>query len=145
MNNSNGLWLAFAAMLPMTACIFEPGGLVPREAEPAPAARGGRLMPPATLACERNDLTSYTGIVTEYRRTESMTRVVIRTDADTTETVEVQHDAAASAYLINGKPFTTDDWRRIESAAGVLKPGTRITAWVCLDGVTEAVLDWRPI
>lgn len=107
-------------------------------------ARSARLMPPATLACERNELTSYTGRVTSYRRTADMTAVVINTDAGTTEKVEVRHADAATVYLLNGSPFTDADWPRIESEDGELLPGTRVTAWVCLDGKTAPVLDWRP-
>ena len=73
-----------------------------------------------------------------------MTTVTIRTDADTMETVEIRHERAADAFLINGMPFRTDDWAKIEKKDSALLPGMRATAWVCLDGKTETVLDWRP-
>lgn len=103
----------------------------------------GRIMPPATLSCERNDLTSYAGVVSRYTRGERDIVVTIETDADTTETVSI-NNFDADSFLLNGNPFEEKDWRKIEEENGRLREGIKVIAWVCLDDATPAVLDWRP-
>jgi hypothetical protein len=113
----------------------------------AEAGRGGRLRPPATLACDRNHLTSYTGVVTGYRREARQTWLEISTDEDTVEAVTVDHAGQADAsaqFLLRGEPFTAGDWARIEKTRGQLLGGVRATAWVCDDGATAPVIDWQP-
>lgn len=118
-------------------------GVVVRPQEP-----GGRMMPPAGLKCDRNDLTSYHGRVLAYRRHKGSTFLRIRTDFDTTETVTLRHpgtDDPSKFYLLNGDPFTRNDWRRIEKSKTVLKPGLRANVWVCRGNSTiPPVVDWRP-
>lgn len=128
----------------ITASLTVCGGEQSGASEPAETRRAARLMPPATLKCSRNDLTSYTGLVIQYTRTPDSTSIVIRTDADTTEKIVVRHDNPANAFLLEGAPFAVEDWQKIESEAGVLHLNMRVTAWVCLDGKTQPVLDWRP-
>lgn len=114
-------------------------------AEP-PASTEGRLRPPP-LACDRNHLTSWRGVVSGYRRGEQETWLQISTDEDTVESTTLEHPDAADAsgfYLFNGQPFTADDWSAIESAPGTLREGMRATAWICDDGVTPPVIDWQP-
>lgn len=120
----------------------EAGLPVEATAQPAAApaaAPAGRLAPPEGLPCDRNHLTSYSGRVKEYVRAPERVTVTIDTTSDTTETVSVKGE---SQFLIEGKAFQSGDWTRIESAPGVLRPGTSVNAWVCEDG--QAVLDWRP-
>ncbi len=117
----------------------------PAEDGAAPPSRGGRLAPPAGVTCDRNNLTSYAGIVTNYRRQSGKTSMVFRTSAGTTESVVLQHRGTSDPsrwYLIGGVPFTAADWNRIEERKGVLKPNMSAVAWVCTDGPT--VVDWRP-
>lgn len=117
----------------------------PPEDEVAPPARGGRLAPPAGVACDRNKLTSYAGTVASYRRRNGKTTLVIHTSAGTIETVVLKHPGSSDPsrwYLIGGVPFTAADWNRIERRKGVLKPNMSAVAWVCTDG--PAVVDWRP-
>jgi hypothetical protein len=114
-------------------------------AEP-PATSEGRLRPPP-LACDRNHLTSWRGVVSGYRRGEQETWLEISTDDDTVEATTLAHPDAADAsgfYLFNGQPFTAADWDAIESAPGTLRQGMRATAWICDDGVTAPVIDWQP-
>jgi hypothetical protein len=116
----------------------------------APATRqdrkaGGpsRQRPPEAFACEPNDLTAYTGVVVRSQRQRERTTLRIRTDWDTTEEVAVPHHGAADAaasFRYAGRPFTANDWERIESSSGVLRPSTRATAWVCKDG--KVLVDW---
>lgn len=113
--------------------------------EVAAAPRGGRLAPPAGVACDRNQLTSYAGRVTGYRRQRGRTTLVIHTSANTIETVVIKHPGSSDPsrwYLIGGVPFTAADWNRIERRKGVLKPDMSAIAWVCTGGPT--VVDWRP-
>ena len=112
------------------------------------AAAGGtdsRLRPPSSLACDRNQLTSHTGVLRSYVRGETVTEIGIHTDEDTDESVSVPSKGAfpAPAFLANGKPFVAADLARLESAPGVAREGLRLTAWVCLDGRTPPVIDWQ--
>lgn len=109
-------------------------------------AGAGRVRPPAELSCPRDLLTLYAGQVQRYQRGKDHTRLVIRTDWDTTETVTLAHpgsDDPAAWFMIDGQAFTAPDWARIESRPGHLRPGMRVSAWVCKDG-RNATLDWAP-
>lgn len=111
----------------------------------ASASRGGRLTPPAAVTCNRNELTSYSGKVTSYKRRRGKTVVVMHTSADTTEHLTIQHGAVddpSRYYLVNGTVFTSRDWSRIERKKGQLHPDMSAVAWVCKNGTT--FIDWRP-
>ena len=106
-----------------------------------------RERPPQHVACARDHLTSYAGVVTEYRRENGRTMLTIRTDWDTTERVELKHpgtDDPSRWFLLRGTPFRPGDWKEIEIEPGRLRPKMRASAWVCDDG-TNPVVDWgRP-
>jgi hypothetical protein len=108
----------------------------------------GRMMPPSGLKCDRNDLTSYDGKVLAYRRRKGSTFLRMRTNFDTTEAVTIRHpgtDDPSEFYLLNGEPFTRNDWRRIEKRKKVLRHGMRANVWVCRGNPTiQPVVDWRP-
>jgi hypothetical protein len=108
----------------------------------------GRMMPPSGLKCDRSDLTLYDGRVIAYRRRKGSTFLRIRTNFDTTEEVTIRHPATddpSKFYLINGQPFTKNDWRRIERRNKVLRPGMRANVWVCRDNpAIQPVVDWQP-
>ena len=107
----------------------------------------GRMMPPPAVSCDRNQLTSYSGVVTAYQRRHGMTLLAIHTDWDTDESVELKHaggDDPSRQFLLSGRPFTESDWQRIESAPGILNSGMRATAWVCVDGENPTLIDWQP-
>jgi len=109
--------------------------------------RGGRLAPPAEISCDRNQLTSWTGEVSGYRRQEKSTWLEISTDEQTVEQTTIEHDGALDAsahYLLWSEPFTQADWPAIETAPGKLINAMRATAWICLDGRTPPVIDWQP-
>lgn len=117
----------------------------PAEQSAAGGAARGRLAPPASVACDRNELTSYAGPVTHYRRLRGKTVVVIDSESGA-KTVTLRHrgsDDPSASFLIGGKPFTNDDWKRIEERKGELRAGLSAIAWVCRDdgGTT---IDWRP-
>jgi hypothetical protein len=104
---------------------------------------GARQRAPGSFTCDRNDLTSYTGVVRDYRRGTDSTALTIRTDFDTTERVLLKHpgtDDPSRFFRMQGEPFTSADWSRIESKKGVLREGTRASAWVCADG--RVMVDW---
>ena len=122
---------------------FEPGQ--PADNTSASRSRGGRLAPPAGVTCDRNELTSYAGKVTSYKREKGKTLLVMRTSADTTERITVAHkgfDDASRFYLIDGNAFTSRDWTRIEASKGKLRDKMSAIAWVCKNGTT--FIDWRP-
>jgi hypothetical protein len=103
-------------------------------------------MAPSAVSCDANQLTSYFGKVTGYKRGKTSTWLRIATDYDTVEEVSVPNGGAKDAsahYLYAGRAFTAKDWARIESMPGVLRAGTRATAWVCSDGKTPPLVDWN--
>jgi len=111
-----------------------------------PADRG-RVAPPAILACDRNQLTSYNGQPAHYQRDESATFITVATDWGTHESIEITHpapDSIQNYFLLNGEAFPASGWQKIEAEPGVLLPGLRVIAWVCADGTTQPVVDWRP-
>jgi len=101
----------------------------------AAPARGGRFAPPAAVTCDRDNLTSYSGSVTMFRRTRTGTSIRIATDADIVETVT----SRAPKYLVNGEPMKAADWKR----SGVGKGG-RAIVWVCSGASVATTIDWRP-
>lgn len=107
-----------------------------------------RIGPPATLKCDRSDVTLYDGRVLAYRRRKGATFLRIRTSFDTTEEVSILHpgtDDASKFYLIDGEQFTREDWKRIEVRKGRLKSGMRANVWVCRDNPSvQPVVDWKP-
>jgi hypothetical protein len=112
----------------------------------AAAAAGGRMMPPARLSCDSRDgLTSYFGHVVAYRRSAKQAWLRIATDYGTTEEVSVPLAGAAdtSHFLLHGATFTAKDWPAIERRPGVLRKGTRATAWVCLGSKNPPLVDWN--
>ena len=107
------------------------------------AQEGARQRAPESFACDRNNLTVYTGIVRNYRRQPGATTLTIRTDWETTEQVSLTHagtDDPSRFFRLQGEPFTPADWSRIEAGKGVLREGTRASAWVCTDG--RVMVDW---
>jgi hypothetical protein len=111
------------------------------------SAPAGRLRPSPSLACDRNNLTSYSGVVSGYRVDPDNTHFEISTDEDTVEALAVDHDGQADGrahYLLWGAPFTAADFAQIEKSPGVLIDGIRVVAWVCEDGKTPPVIDWQP-
>ena len=104
---------------------------------PALVQATGRVMAPPSLACDRNQLTSYFGKVVGYKRLEAGAWLRIATDYGTIEEV------TARDFLYRGQPFTARDWARIERKPGELRDGVRATAWVCSDGRTPPLVDWN--
>jgi len=107
-----------------------------------------RLMVPAQLKCNRDDVTLYDGRVFVYRRRKGSTFLRVRTNFSTTEDVTIRHPGTtdpSTFYLINGSAFTGSDWKRIEKRAYVLRPGMRADVWVCRGKPTiQPVVDWHP-
>ena len=70
----------------------------------------------------------------------------MRTDEETTESFTLRFlkgEDATHGLLIEGGPFRTEDWARVEQSPGKLRSGMRAIVWVCDDG-SRPVLDWRP-
>lgn len=115
---------------------------------PETAAPASRLRPSPQLDCDRNHLTSYSGVVSGYRRNPGSTWLEISTDEDTVEAVIVPHDGLGGAtahYWLWGAPFSASDSASIEASPGVLIKGMRAVAWVCDDGKTPPAIDWQPV
>ncbi len=104
----------------------------------------GRLRPPPTLPCSRDELTSYTGRVTSTpsrtARRRSSSTPMSRQPRRSRSCIAGSKDASAS-FLIGRAAFTPKDWERIEQAPGTLRKGQRATAWVCTNG--KGVVDWE--
>jgi len=107
-----------------------------------------RQRPPRAISCERNDLTSYSGKVTSYSRTDARLQIRIRTDWDTDESFTIlvaKGEDPAKKFLLRSAAFEAGDWKRIESAKGQLRPGMRATVWECkTGGVSVLTIDWEP-
>ena len=85
-----------------------------------PVAAQGRLRPPANVGCDRNNLTSHTGVLKKFTRDKAQAKLTIQTDDATTETVTVP----------------------VEKIAGhAPKTGERLTAWVCTSGAVT--IEWE--
>lgn len=113
-------------------------------------ARQGRLAPPASLSCDRNHTTSFTGRITAYSRSSRRIFIRVRTDEQTTEQFTIRlgrGQDAAGKFLFQGEAFRTGDWKKIERGRGQLKPGMRAIIWACRnanDDIQAELIDWRP-
>jgi hypothetical protein len=107
-------------------------------------------MPPASLTCDRNHTTSFTGRITAYSRTSRRILIRVRTDEQTTEqfTIRLERgEDAARKFLFQGEAFKAGDWKKIERMRGVLKPRMRAIIWACRDDkddIHAELIDWRP-
>ena len=73
----------------------------------------GRLRPPENVGCDRNELTSYTGVLNQFSKSKTHVTLTIRTDEATTEKVKVPNEKIG-----DHEP----------------RKGERLTAWVCTSG-----------
>lgn len=108
---------------------------------------GRRLAPLPSVSCDRNQLTSWFGVVSGYRTDTGQTWLQITTDYDTVEAVTLKHPEqsdAAGFYRLWGEPFQKSDWSVIEQTSGTLVTGMRATAWICEDEQTPPLIDWQP-
>lgn len=109
--------------------------------------RAGRLRPPASIKCDRNRLTSYSGVVTSFRQLRGRTTISLRTDWDSTETFTLRHArrnrTPYELMLLRAEPFKQQDRDEVFTSNGRLKPNMRVNVWVCDDG-TNPVIDWQP-
>lgn len=107
---------------------------------------GQRTAPPSAVVCDRNQLTSYNGIVSGYNRTPESVSITISTDWGTVESVAINqvNGEFERYFLMFSRPFSEEDWPLIEAGPGELLPNVRATAWICLDGATPPQIDWQP-
>ena len=114
-----------------------------RDSVPHPA---GRLAPPASVHCHRDDLTSDSGTVSAFERGTDSTRIEITTDCGSVETFILPHlqGNVADHFLLWGRPFGLEVWPEIETAPGRLRNGLQAIVWVCADAGVAPLVDWRP-
>jgi hypothetical protein len=108
--------------------------------------RGQRIRPPDALSCQRNDLTSFTGRVLSYSRTNNRLSLRMRTDEETIERFTLRYGSRENPtkwFLLRAEPFKAENWKLIEMRRGRLRPGMRATVWVCT-GDVKPVIDWQP-
>lgn len=108
--------------------------------------RRARLRPPEAVTCPQDRLTAYSGKPASYERTPEWVQVSIHTDWGTVENVGIKlkpGEDVRSHFLLRGEPYGQRSLDEIEQAAGKLKAGVGITAWVCESG-PQPLLDWRP-
>lgn len=104
-------------------------------------------MVPGYFDCDRNLVTSWTGVASQYSRSEQALSLVVATDADTVESIRFEYESAdelLARLYIRGRRFTESDWNAIEVSRGTLIEGVRLTVWLCEDKATAAVIDWQP-
>jgi hypothetical protein len=109
----------------------------------------GRIAPPAGLKCSRDNMTSFTGRVLAYQRSQARVFIRVRTDEATTESFTLRlpkSGNAAGVFLLNGEPFKQRDWSKVELSKGTLRSNMRATVWACYQGnePKPEVIDWRP-
>ena len=102
---------------------------------------GGRLRPPAYFACEPNHMTSWAGVLVFYWRDAFQLGFTIDTDDGTQESLIMPY--SLDKLLINGEHFTYEDWSRVESEVGLLKPMTRARIWLCDNDGNATLIDWQ--
>lgn len=110
------------------------------------SAHAQRLMPPESVKCDANHLTSFTGKILSYRRRPGRVTLRVRTDEETTESFTLRfkkNEDAARWFLLSGAPFKQNDWALIERRRYHLRPRMRAAVWVCDDG-SNPIVDWRP-
>src|SRR5262245_23859822 len=96
-------------------------------AGPAAQGRPGRVRPPESVTCPRDNLTVFTGRVTGMTRLADAASLTIATDWQTTERVVVRHPDSRdpdASFLMAGKPFVKADWETI-APKGTLRDGVR--------------------
>lgn len=106
-----------------------------------------RLAVPDYVECDRNALTSWFGLVTEYQRTDEGIRLEMATDFDTQEQLDLKisdQDRLLSRLRIDGRPFKSGDWPLIEDVDGTLRKGVRATIWVCEESEILPIINWQP-
>ena len=89
------------------------------------AVRAQRLMPPESVRCDANHLTSFTGKILSYRRGPGRVTLRVRTDEETTESFTLRFkksEDAARWFLLRGEPFKQSDWALIERRRKVSQP-----------------------
>jgi hypothetical protein len=106
----------------------------------AVSSAGARLAPPATLRCDRNQLTSFNGEVTSYERTAEQTRIEITTDWGSVESFTLPH----ADGRVEQRFLLCADWSQVETAPGQLIDGMQAIIWVCEHPAVTPVVDWRP-
>jgi hypothetical protein len=134
------LLLLCAASLPGTPALSLSKSTAPQE------ERGQRIRPPDSLSCSRNDLTSFTGRVLSYSRTNNRLSLRMRTDEETLERFTLRYGSRENPtkwFLLRAEPFKDEDWKLIESRRGRLLKGMRATVWVCTNSA-KPVIDWQP-
>lgn len=73
--------------------------------------------------------------------------IEIETDDGTVESTKFHYGEETDQshnFLLWGETFDISDWPEVEQSPGTLKEGMRATAWICDDGETAPVIDWRP-
>jgi len=114
----------------------------------APARQEGRLAPPGSLGCTRDETTAFHGRALVYKRGNGRVFVRLRTESETTEqfTLSYGRGGPERLFLLRGEPFTRADWPRVETRAGRLRPGVRVTVWACYRGdeIIPRRIDLRP-
>jgi hypothetical protein len=104
-----------------------------------------RIRPPESITCDRNQLTAFSGTVTQWMRDDTTARLSMDTDADTKESFTIRFDKRTppeKLFLLGGEAFRSEDWNKVELSKGRLRPGIQATVWVC-EGGANPVVDWR--
>lgn len=106
-----------------------------------------RLAVPDYVDCERNALTSWSGAVSDYLRTEGGIRLEMATDFGTKERLDLSladRELLLSRLRLRGRPFKPSDWQLIEDANGNIQQGIRATIWICADQEVLPIINWQP-
>lgn len=128
------------------ASLLSAPALSSRKSSEPQEERGQRIRPPDSLSCDRNNLTSFTGRVLSYSRTNNRLYLRMRTDEETIERFTLRYGSRENPtkwFLLRAEPFKEADWKLVEARRGRLLKGMRATVWVCTGGA-KPVIDWQP-
>lgn len=113
----------------------------------APAIAQQRLAVPSYLSCDRNQLTSWIGVVNYLQHRGSTLSLRISTDFKTEESLHLNLPNEASLVQqmrLNDAPFTAKDWGLLYDTNGILRHQLRAVIWLCSDQHIKPVINWQP-
>jgi len=113
---------------------------------PIAKSEPGRLLVPSYVMCERNALTSYRGIVTNYQRERTLLMIELDTTQATHEKLSIQLNSDSERYInvfIDHHPMLLGHWPLIEDSRERIKSPSYVTIWLCMDNQVAPIINWQ--
>ncbi|AWF82445.1 hypothetical protein BTJ40_17360 [Microbulbifer sp. A4B17] len=106
-----------------------------------------RLSVPEYVTCDRNQLTSWQGVITKLERERNGVKVWISTDHGTNEYMHLtmpNWQEVLGQFRLRSKPFQNVDWEGLFDAKGRVEHGVRAVIWLCNLEAVSPVINWLP-